>query len=190
MASPKRVIDKELFEKLLLGGCTKLEIMKILQVGDKTLSRWIYDNYDGKKFTDISTVSPGRPVKEIDKALFEKLCRAQATEEEICDHLEVDKNTLIAWIKRNYEATNFSQLQHVYAMAGNAAVKIAQYDYALQNPEFSKWWGRQYLGQKEIVEQEIKATVNDTHSQVIDMLSNKVNLEELENQNEQSQDNQ
>ena len=49
---------------------------------------------------------------------------------------------------------------------------------AQESPEFSKWWGKQYLGQRDVVEQEIKAVVNDTHSQIIDKLSQRVKLED------------
>ena len=190
MANKSKGIDKAKFEDLLNQGHSKVEICAILGVADNTLSRWIYKEYNGKKFTDLSTASAGRPIKNIDKALFEELCESQLTKEQICGRLRVDAETLSSWIERTYSGENYSELQHVYALAGQGTIKLAQYRFAQQNPEFSKWWGRQYLGQKEIVEQEIKATVNDTHSQVIDMLSNKVNLEELENQDEQSEDNQ
>ena len=88
---------------------------------------------------------------------------------------------MINWIKRTYPGcANYQALHNAYAMAGKGEVKLAQYRYALQSPEFSKWWGKQYLGQKDVVEQEIKAVVNDTHTQLIDKLSNRVELEEGE----------
>ena len=89
MANKSKGIDKEQFEKLLNEGKSKKEIRAILGVGDSTLSIWIADNYDGKKFTDISSLKAGRPVTNIDKAKFENLCKAQATQEEICQALGV-----------------------------------------------------------------------------------------------------
>lgn len=179
MANKSKSIDKEQFERLLNEGKNKKEIRAILGVGDSTLSIWIAENYDGKKFTDISSLKAGRPVTNIDKHKFEELCKAQATQEEICQALGVCQEALINWIKRTYpECANYQVLQHAYAMAGKGEVKLAQYKYALQNPEFSKWWGKQYLGQRDVVEQEIKAVVNDTHSQIIDKLSQRVKLED------------
>lgn len=51
----------------------------------------------------------GRPLAEIDKDQFERLCVIQPTLLELCAVFDVDKNTLMAWCKRTYKK-NFSEV--------------------------------------------------------------------------------
>ena len=44
------------------------------------------------------------------------------------------------------------------------------------------WLGKQVLGQKDVVEQDIKAVVNDTHTQIIEKLSERVDLKDGEDE--------
>lgn len=171
----RKEIDKAKFEELLNAGHSKVEIRSYFNVSDKTLSVWVYSTYQ-KKFSELSTLKAGRPKVSIDKALFEQLCMSQCNIEEICRHLKVDDKTLNRWVVDTYDYDNSSTAQHAYALVGKGAIKLAQFKMAQQSPEFSKWWGKQYLGQKDVVEQEIKAVVNDTHSQIIDKLSSRVDL--------------
>lgn len=45
MARPKKILDKENFEKLCELQCTKPEICGFLDVSDKTLDRWVKETY-------------------------------------------------------------------------------------------------------------------------------------------------
>lgn len=175
----KKEIDKQLFEMLLDSGKSKREICAILNTTDKTLSVWVYATY-GKKFTEISRAGAGgRPNAVIDKAQFETMCFINCTEEEIMLVLRVDNETLNRWCQRTYSNT-FSQVYRIYASKGKQSLRRAQLEMAKKNPQMAIWLGKQLLGQRDVIEQDIKAVVNDTHTQLIDKLSNRVELEEGE----------
>lgn len=52
MARPKKEIDKKMFESMCAYQCTKDEICGILDIDEKTLTRWCKDTYD-MGFSDI-----------------------------------------------------------------------------------------------------------------------------------------
>lgn len=185
----KKPIDKDLFEMLLDAGKSKSEICSILNTSDKTLSVWVYSTY-GKKFTEISKAgSGGRPNVVIDKAQFETMCFINCTEEEIMLVLRVDNETLNSWCKRTY-SSSFSQVYRIYANKGKQSLRRYQMKLAETNPQMAIWLGKQYLGQRDVVEQDIRATVNETQQQLIDKLAGRINLEEEESPtDEQSEDN-
>ena len=61
-------------------------------------------------------------------------------------------------------------------------VRRAQFELAKNNPQMAIWLGKQVLGQKDVVEQDIKAVVNDTHTQIIEKLSERVDLKDGEDE--------
>ena len=50
---PKAIIDKKQFEQACGIQCTKEELCALFSVTDKTLDRWVKDNYDGASFSEI-----------------------------------------------------------------------------------------------------------------------------------------
>lgn len=46
MARPKKIINKKQFENLCAIQCTKEEICSVLDVTDKTLDKWVKENYN------------------------------------------------------------------------------------------------------------------------------------------------
>lgn len=50
---PKAKIDKKQFEQACGIQCTKEELCALFSVTDKTLDRWVKDNYDGASFSEI-----------------------------------------------------------------------------------------------------------------------------------------
>ena len=52
MARPKKVINQKQFESLCAIQCTQEEICNVLNVTDKTLTRWCNDTYD-MSFSEI-----------------------------------------------------------------------------------------------------------------------------------------
>ena len=188
MAKKGKSIDKTKFEELLDQGKSKKEICASFSVSTDTLSRWIFENYQCK-FTELANTRMGRPNKVIDKLQFEDMCRLQCTEEEILLLLRIDKNTLWKWCERTYKTT-FSQVYHTYAEEGKMSLRRAQQRLAETNPQMAIWLGKQMLGQRDVVEQDIRATVNETQQQLIDKLAGRINLEEEESPtDEQSTDN-
>ena len=92
-----------------------------------------------------------RPLKEIDKGEFEKLCALQCTEAEICQWFGVAEKTLNSWCKRTYRES-FSQIFRQKRGKGKIALRRAQMQAALGgNTSLLIFLGKQYLGQSERV---------------------------------------
>lgn len=103
----------------------------------------------------------GRPRAEIDKKQFENLCGLQCTLEEICGWFGVTDKTLNSWCKRTY-SSSFSEVFRQKRGKGMIAVRRAQFRLAEKNATMAIWLGKQYLGQRDIVEQTIAVdTVKD-----------------------------
>lgn len=95
-----------------------------------------------------------RPRKEIDQKQFENLCGLQCTLEEICGFFDVCTDTLEAWCKRTYKA-NFSEVFSKKRGMGKVSLRRNQWRLAEKNASMAIWLGKQYLDQKDIVEQNI-----------------------------------
>lgn len=96
----------------------------------------------------------GRPRKEINQKLFENLCGIQCTEVEICAALECSEDTLNRWCKRTYGAT-FAETYKSKSQMGKSSLRRMQFKLAEKNASMAIWLGKQYLGQKDIVEQNV-----------------------------------
>ncbi len=96
----------------------------------------------------------GRPRAEIDKEEFEKLCGMQCTRDEICAWFNVTDKTLTGWCKRTY-GMNFSAVFAQKRATGKIALRRYQFNLAKKNASMGIWLGRQYLGQRDVVEQAI-----------------------------------
>lgn len=103
----------------------------------------------------------GRPRAKIDRKQFENLCGLQCTLEEICGWFGVCSDTLESWCKRTYKM-NFSEVFKQKRGVGKISLRRSQWRLAEKNATMAIWLGRQYLGQRDIVEQTIAVdTVKD-----------------------------
>lgn len=93
----------------------------------------------------------GRPKKVINQKLFENLCGIQCTETEICGVLECSADTLNRWCKRTYKMT-FADTYKSKSQVGKSSLRRAQWKLAEKNASMAIWLGKQYLGQRDIVE--------------------------------------
>ena len=87
----------------------------------------------------------GRPKKEIDYEVVEKLASIMATQEEIATFFDVSVRTL----QRRKEFC------HVYKKGidhGKMSLRRYQYAMAQTNPTMAIWLGKQYLGQRDKVQ--------------------------------------
>ena len=91
----------------------------------------------------------GRPKKKIDKNVFENLMKIQCTKEEICAVLMVSENTLLNWVKENYDGATFCAVFSSFKAVGRASLRRIQFDQAEKNPRMAIWLGKQYLGQRD-----------------------------------------
>ena len=95
-----------------------------------------------------------RPRKEIDQKQFENLCGLQCTLEEICGWFDVTDKTLDSWCKRTYNAS-FSEVCKQKRGNGKISLRRMQWRLAEKNATMAIWLGKQYLDQRDIVEQNI-----------------------------------
>ena len=88
-----------------------------------------------------------RPKKEIDKNIFENLCRIQCTKDEICGVFECDEKTLTRWCNDTY-SEGFSDIFKKKSKAGKISLRRLQWKAAQSgNVTMLIWLGKQYLGQ-------------------------------------------
>lgn len=53
MSRPRAKINKQEFENLCAIQCTEEEICAVFGVDDMTLARWVKDNYEGRRFSEV-----------------------------------------------------------------------------------------------------------------------------------------
>lgn len=94
----------------------------------------------------------GRPKKQISKKQFEELCQIQCTQEEICAVLDADEKTLQKWCKETYGKT-FSQVFAEKRCGGRMSLRRKQWNLAETNSTMAIWLGKQYLDQKDNVDE-------------------------------------
>ena len=92
-----------------------------------------------------------RPKKELNKQQFEAMCGIQCTEAEICDVLDVTDKTLTRWCKETYDCS-FSEIYKKKSATGKMSLRRIQFKLAEKNSAMAIFLGKQYLGQKDIVE--------------------------------------
>ena len=109
----------------------------------------------------------GRPKLLINRDLFEDLCRIQCTMPEITGVLRVSEETLRRWVKRTYGNFTFETIRAQKAEGGKASLRRAQINLALdsENPTMLIWLGKQYLGQRDKQELDLKFTEDESAKQ-------------------------
>lgn len=90
----------------------------------------------------------GRPKKEIDYETVEKLANIQCTQEEIASFLNLSVRTL----QRDKE---FCRVYKKGQENGRMSLRRMQFKLAEKNTAMAIFLGKQYLGQKDVVENEI-----------------------------------
>lgn len=95
----------------------------------------------------------GRPPKKISKEQFESLCHIQCTQAEICSVLGCDDKTLEKFCQNEY-GKHFSEVFAEKREGGKASLRRSQWLLAEKNPTMGIWLGKQYLGQKDKVEED------------------------------------
>lgn len=102
----------------------------------------------------------------IKKEQFEKLCEIQCTEQEIMSFFGVCKDTLISWCVNTY-GVNFSTIYNEKRQGGKASLRRSQFELAKTNASMSIWLGKQYLGQKDNIDVNIRETEDDDLTKAI-----------------------
>lgn len=86
-----------------------------------------------------------RPLKEIDRTEFEKLCGLQCTKEEICGWFEVTDKTLESWCRREYKE-GFSDVFRKKRGTGKIALRRASFRLAEKNAAMNIFLCKNFLG--------------------------------------------
>lgn len=107
----------------------------------------------------------GRPRKEIDKTEFEKLCALQCTYTEICAWFDVTDKTLNTWCHREY-GKSFSEIFAVKREKGKTSLRRYQFQLAQKNASMAIFLGKNYLGQTDVIEQNVNVVSDDMREQV------------------------
>lgn len=94
----------------------------------------------------------GRPQIQIDEEMFKGLCRIQCTLNEIADFFNCSEDTIERWCKRTFKQT-FADAFKKYGVAGKISLRRTQFKMAEHNVTMAIWLGKQYLGQKDVIEQ-------------------------------------
>ena len=102
----------------------------------------------------------GRPPKPIDKKSFEKLCALQCTKEEICGFFDITDKTLESWCKRTY-SQGFSETFRQKRGGGKISLRRTQFRLAEKSASMAIWLGKQYLNQKDRIEDKQEEAEDD-----------------------------
>ena len=92
----------------------------------------------------------GRPQKEIDQSLFEKLCGLQCTLTEIAGIFDCSEDTIERWCKRTYDE-GFAETYKKHSAAGKLSLRRAQFRLAEKSAAMAIFLGKNYLGQSDNV---------------------------------------
>lgn len=95
----------------------------------------------------------GRPLTKIDQKTFEGLCEIQCTKNEIASVLKCSGDCISDWCQRTYGVT-FADIYKTFAEVGKASLRRAQLKIAQKNASMAIFLGKQYLGQKDVIEQQ------------------------------------
>jgi len=80
MSRPKKLINKEEFEKLCQMQCTKPEIQAWLDVSDKRLDKWVKEVYgDESSFSGIYAIKRGPGKVSLRRMQFQIAMKGNAT---------------------------------------------------------------------------------------------------------------
>ena len=92
-----------------------------------------------------TTNKGGRPRKEIDMKLVERLANIQCTQEEIACVVGCSVDTLVA-------QPGFSEIYKNGKEVGKSSLRRIQWKLAQTNTAMAIWLGKQYLGQTDKIE--------------------------------------
>lgn len=108
---------------------------------------------------------------KIDKKQFENLCALQCTLDEICSFFDVEDDTLNSWCKKTYNGKTFSEIFKRKRGKGKISLRRYQWQQAEKNPTMAIWLGKQYLDQKDYIQNEV-ADNNGILTDLIGALNN------------------
>lgn len=110
-----------------------------------------------------------RPRIEINKEMFESLCGIFCTLEEIACIFKCSEDTIERWCKREYKKS-FADVYKKESMKGKASIRRTQFELAKRSVPMAIWLGKQYLGQRDVVEQ----VTDDASTEILNEIANEI----------------
>ena len=110
--------------------------------------------------TNETKTKVGRPRKEIDRTQFEKLCGLQCTQAEIASYFDCSEDTIDRWCKREYQAY-FAEVFKIKRGTGCISLRRMQMQLAEKSAAMAIFLGKNYLGQKDVIETVSDENVKD-----------------------------
>lgn len=123
------------------------------------------DSKKGKKGTK------GRPEREYDEKIFENLCRALCTVDEIEAILNTNQKTLNKWCERFYKKT-FQEVYEGFKLHGKASLRRIQFRLAEKNAGMAIFLGKNLLGQTDQIVQKVETKAQITHKAILELPDN------------------
>lgn len=108
-----------------------------------------------------------RPRLEIDVDQFKKLCSIQCTLREIAAYFRVSEDTIQRFCKREFKMT-FTEAFDTFSADGKISLRRTQFRMAEHNPSMAIWLGKQFLGQRDMVENNVQA--NGQLGEILDLM--------------------
>lgn len=109
----------------------------------------------------------GRPKIQIDNEQFKKLCELQCTKEEIAGFFNCHEDTIENYCKKEYGEC-FSQVFKKLSFSGKMSLRRYQFELAKHNASMAIFLGKQYLGQKDIVDEKDEEPITAIEVRVVD----------------------
>ena len=113
-----------------------------------------------KKTKKAAAKKMGRPTIKIDKDQFERLCGIQCTLIEIAGIFDCSEDTIERWCKKTYNLT-FADAFKKHSASGKISLRRMQFRMAEKSAAMAIFLGKQYLGQKDIIEEVNNEDVTD-----------------------------
>ena len=113
----------------------------------------------------------GRPEREYDVKIFENLCRAQCTVQEIEAILNTNQVTVDKWCMRHY-GKPFNEICEQYKLHGKASLRRTQLKLAEKNAGMAIFLGKNILGQTDQIHTKTEITEKATQKHILRMPDN------------------
>jgi AraC-like DNA-binding protein len=111
-----------------------------------------------------------RPRITIDQEQFKGLCSLQCTLEEIASFFKCSEDTVERWCQRELKMS-FADAYKKHSVNGKISLRRYQYKMAEHVPSMAIWLGKQWLGQRDVIEAQVPQ-VESSVEQIAKMILN------------------
>lgn len=99
----------------------------------------------------------------IKKESFEELCSIMCSSEEIAGFFHVTQATLNKWCKETYGGRTFNECFSEFSSGGKISLRRTQFELSKNNASMAIFLGKNYLGQKDVLESNVNEKVEITN---------------------------